>query len=73
MTQPIPPGDDTPAPLLAGTFVIYATPDGGYVLVTDVEGRGIERKVIPAALVRLAQGGGPFGRHLSAMFGGGPS
>jgi hypothetical protein len=56
---------DPPPPMLAGTFAIYETPDGGYVLVTDTPSRGIERKMIPGKLVRLVTrgpGASMFGR-----------
>lgn len=54
-------------PFAAGTFAMYAAPDGSVVLVTDVAGRGVERNVLPAKLVRLALGmasgrGGILGR-----------
>lgn len=61
---------DAPEPLIAGTFAIYPRPDGGLELVTDVEGRGVESKTIPAALVKMAAGGGgPLGKMLGRMFG----
>lgn len=62
--------DTIPQPLLAGTFAIYPTPEGGIVLVTDVEGRGIERRSIPAGVVKMLNGGGgPVGGMLRKMFG----
>ena len=58
-----------PQPLIAGTFAIYPRPDGGLELVTDVEGRGIERKTIPGALVKMVMSGkGPVGGMLGKMF-----
>jgi hypothetical protein len=59
------PDDGVPAPIIAGTFALYPSPDGGFVLVTDVQGRGVERRAIPAALVRMASGDG----MLSKLFG----
>lgn len=56
---------DELAPLLAGTFAIYETPDGGYVLVTDTPNRGVERKILPGKLIRLVTrgpGASMFGR-----------
>jgi hypothetical protein len=59
-----------PTPLIAGTFAIYQRPDGGLELVTDVEGRGTERRTVPAAVVKMAAGGsGPVGKMLGKMFG----
>lgn len=46
----------TREPFAAGTFAMYAAPDGSVILVTDVAGRGVERNVLPARLVRLAMG-----------------
>jgi hypothetical protein len=61
----------TPIPLMAGTFALYETPHGGIVLVTDVAGRGVERREFPPALVKMATGGGGFmGSKLRGMFGG---
>lgn len=58
-----------PAPLAAGTFALYPTGDGGLVLVTDVEGRGVERRAVPGALLRM-MGAGKMGRLMSGLFGG---
>jgi hypothetical protein len=63
-----PPRSDI-QPMLAGTFAIYEDGHGGYVLVTDTPAYGIIRKHVPAALVKIATGGGVMGRKLSAMFG----
>jgi hypothetical protein len=63
--------ETAPNPLMAGTFALYETPNGGVMLVTDVEGRGVERREFPPALVKLAMGGGgPMGRTMRKMFGG---
>lgn len=60
-----------PEPMMAGTFALYETPQGGIVLVTDVAGRGVERREFPPALVKMAMGGGGFmGSKLRGMFGG---
>lgn len=59
-----------PAPLIAGTFAIYARPDGGMELVTDVQGRGVERRTVPAAIIKMvASGKGPVAGLLGRMFG----
>jgi hypothetical protein len=60
-----------PAPMLAGTFAIYEDGNGGFVLVTDTtpDGTDPQRKHIPAALVKMATGGGLIGRKLSGLFG----
>lgn len=66
---PLPP-PTPPKPLLAGTFALYERRDGGYELVADIEGRGIETHTIPAALVHLlGGGGGPPGRMLRRILG----
>jgi len=46
-----------PAPMLAGTFALYQSPDGGFVLVTDIPGRGVEQKIIPGKVVKLITSG----------------
>lgn len=59
-------------PLMAGTFAIYEHPSGGVVLVTDIAGAGPQTKIIPAAIVKMVQGGGgPVGAAVRKMFGGG--
>lgn len=63
-------GDAELVPIAAGTFAIYATPDGGYCLVTDIPGQGIQHKVIPGSVVRLASGGGALGKMFRRTFGG---
>lgn len=66
---------DVPAPMLAGTFAVYADGSGGMVLVADtVQPDGtpgvVHRKHIPAALVRLLNGGGgPAGAMLRRLAG----
>ena len=58
----------TGTPFLAGTFALYAAPDGSVVMVTETTQAGIRRDVMPAKLVRMAlglaagQGGGIMGR-----------
>lgn len=72
MPEPAPGADVAPtgpAPLAAGTFAIYEDGQGGYVLVTDMPGSGVQRKHIPAALVKLVTGGGVLSRRLGAIFG----
>lgn len=61
---------DDPTPLLAGTFAVYQTPDGGFVLVTDIPGRGQETKVIPGKMVRLVTSG-VGSKMFGSLFGGG--
>ena len=58
---------EPPTPEVAGTFAIYATPDGGYCLVTDIPGRGVEQRVISGKMVRFAMG--PGARMLGNLFG----
>jgi hypothetical protein len=60
-----------PVPMLAGTFAIYEDGAGGFVLVTETTEHGVQRKVIPAALVKMATGGGMLGRRFAGLFGGG--
>lgn len=43
-----------PAPLVSGSFAIYEGPKGAVILVTEIPGRGIERKVFPGKLVAMA-------------------
>ena len=57
-----------PRLLAGGTFAIYADPAGGLVLVTDVEGRGIERHAVPAGLVKMMTGNSPMARMVRRMF-----
>jgi hypothetical protein len=52
-----PPEAPQPEPIIAGSFAIYPGPRGELVLVTDIPGRGIERKVFPRALVKLMMSG----------------
>lgn len=42
------------APMVAGTFAVYEDGTGGYVLVTQVEGRPVEHRRIPAAMVKMS-------------------
>jgi hypothetical protein len=60
-----------PVAMLAGTFAIYEDGAGGFVLVTETTEHGVQRKVIPAALVKMATGGGVFARRFAGLFGGG--
>ncbi len=70
-----PPEQPAPAPkepMMAGTFALYEHESGGIVLVTDIAGRGVETKMIPAMIVKMVQGGGgPMGATLRKMFGAG--
>lgn len=57
----------TNVPFLAGTFALYAAPDGSIVMVTETEQAGLRRDQLPAKIVRLALGmasgqGGMLGR-----------
>lgn len=45
-----------PDPFLAGTFAMYSAPDASIVIVTEIPGRGVERRDVPAHVVRLAIG-----------------
>jgi hypothetical protein len=58
-----------PTPLIAGTFALYDDQNGGYVLVTETTEHGLTRKHIPAAMVKLATGGGLLGRKLAGLVG----
>ncbi len=58
-----------PEPVIAGTFALYEDGEGGFVLVTQTERHGIDRKHIPKALVKMATGGGILGRRLGSLFG----
>lgn len=49
--------DTGDGPLMAGTFALYQTPDGGFMLVTDIPGRGIEKRHVPGKMVRLVTSG----------------
>lgn len=58
------------APVIAGTFAIYHRTDGGMELVTDVQGRGVESRTVPAAIIKMvASGKGPVAGLLGRMFG----
>lgn len=65
--------EDVPAGklLIGGTFAIYTAGEGGLVMVTDVDGRGVEKRKIPRAVVEIFQGKGPMGKMAARMFGGG--
>lgn len=43
-----------PDPLLHGTFALYPDGAGGFVLVTETDAHGVNRKHIPSAMVKLA-------------------
>jgi hypothetical protein len=59
---------EAPEPLFAGTFAIYGEPGGGVVLVVEDRDGKVERKRIPAALVKMGvqamEGSGMLGRML---------
>lgn len=57
-----------PVPVIAGTFALYEDGQGGYVLVTNTQ-TGEDRRHIPAALVKMATGGGVLSRKLAGIFG----
>lgn len=69
-----PPAPDTERPFLAGTFALYMDHDGSVIMVTDIEGRGVEHQRIPPAMVKaavsFAGGGGGIGGKLAAFLGG---
>lgn len=63
-------------PMLAGTFALYQTSDGGLMLVTETPQQGVTRRAVPGAMVKLAMkmaegGGGPMGAILRRAMGGG--
>lgn len=60
-----------PSLIVAGSFAIYANERGGLVLVTDIEGHGVQRKKIPSAFVRMAFRG-PLGKLFRTANGGVP-
>ncbi len=60
-----------PQPVIAGTFALYEDGEGGFVLVTQTDKHGIDRKHIPKALVKMATGGGIIGRKFGGLFGNG--
>lgn len=64
-----------PVPMMAGTFALYATPDGGLMLVTDTPEHGVVRRGVPGSMVKMATklaegGGGPMGSLFRKMMGG---
>lgn len=59
----------TPVPAVAGTFALYEDGNGGFVLVTDIDG-DTTRKHIPGALVKLAMGEGAISKRMRALMGG---
>lgn len=64
-----PPADGSPLPVMSGTFALYEDGKGGFVLVTDMAGT-VQRKHIPAGLVKMAMGDGAMSKRLRAMMGG---
>lgn len=52
-----------PVQLVQGVFSIYATPKGGLVLVTEIDGK-VHRKKIPGPLLKMLARG-PIGRALT--------
>lgn len=59
----------THTPLMAGTFALYGDGKGGLVLVTETADGGVQRRQIPARLIKLATGGGILGSQLAKIFG----
>jgi hypothetical protein len=66
-------GADNPEPMAAGTFCMYATPDGGMMMVTSVaEGHpmaGVRRTKVPPGMIRaitVLSGGGSIGSAIRA-------
>jgi hypothetical protein len=55
--------------MIAGTFAVYQADDGGFVVVTDVAGRGVERRSISGRVIRMVTSG-PLARTFSGIFGG---
>lgn len=59
---------DKPQPMIAGTFAVYATADGGFCLVTEIPGRGVEQRVISGRMVRMVTSG-PASKMFGGLFG----
>lgn len=60
-----------PVLMCQGTFAIYEDGQGGFMLVTDMPDHGgVARRHIPAALVKMASGGGMLSRKFAGLFGG---
>lgn len=62
-------------PMLAGTFALYQTPDGGLMLVTETPEQGVVRRAVPGSMVKMGMklaegGGGPMGALFRKMVGG---
>jgi hypothetical protein len=58
-----------PAPMMAGSFGIYDDGGGGYWLMVKLDGQDeVQRKHIPAKLIKLASSG-PFARMAGGLFG----
>lgn len=51
-------------PTFAGTYAVYEDGSGGYMLVTDDMHLGVQRKKIPAALIKMLDGNGFLGKML---------
>jgi hypothetical protein len=56
-------------PMISGWFALYEDGEGGFVLVTETDKGGLQRKHIPSAIVKIATGGGILGRKLGSLFG----
>ncbi len=62
--------DDGPTPMIRGAFAIYVKDDGGMIMGTDIEGRGIEYHSVPAKLVKMMTGNTPIAKLLRKTFSG---
>lgn len=65
-----PPTPDTENPFLAGTFALYMDHDGAVIMVTEIEGRGVERHRIPKAMVSAALSFAGGGGGIAGKLGG---
>lgn len=62
----------TGRPFMAGTFALYSDPSGAVVMVTETDGTGVRRDVIPRKAVKFALGlmGGRSRGMLGRLIGG---
>lgn len=65
-------GDDTPEPLMQGTFAMYPMPDGGVMVVSHVPAgpmEGTHHHRIPPGLIRVGATlmGGTAAKRISAL------
>lgn len=64
MTEPL------PEPIQQGTYKLYETPDGGYVLVVTTQEGEIKRTHVPGAIMKMITGDGFISKKLAKMMGG---